>query len=184
VAVLSAVIAYCTMSLLMTATPLSMTIFCGYTDEESSLVVQWHVIGMFAPSFFTGWLIQRLGLINVMTLGGLLLGTAAGINISGITVPHFFVALFLLGIGWNFLFVGATTLLTETYRPEEKAKIQALNDFLVFGSVGTASFMAGVLFHAIGWANMNIVALPLVVVVLLALTWLRRIRPSRGLEIL
>lgn len=176
VALTGAMLGYGIMSLVMTATPLAMQV-CALPFSTSAFVIQWHVFAMFAPSFFTGALIRRFGVLNIMLWGALsYIGTVV-INLNGVTVSHFWAALFLLGIGWNFLFIGGTTLLTEVYRPEEKAKTQALNDFLVFTTVSLSSLSAGVLQYHYGWEAVNWGVTPLVGGILLAvvgLMWRRR----------
>lgn len=176
VALTGAMLGYGIMSLVMTATPLAMQV-CALPFSTSAFVIQWHVFAMFAPSFFTGALIRRFGVLNIMLWGALsYIGTVV-INLNGVTVNHFWTALFLLGIGWNFLFIGGTTLLTEAYRPEEKAKTQALNDFLVFTTVSLSSLSAGVLQYHYGWEAVNWGVTPLVGVILLTvvgLMWRRR----------
>jgi len=171
-AVASAMVGYGSMNFIMVATPLAMK---GYAHafSDTAFVIQWHVFGMFVPSFFTGHLIRRFGTTNIMLTGILLLGLCVWINFSGATVTHFWGALLLLGLGWNFLFVGATTLLTETYSPNEKAKSQALNDFLVFGTVTLTSFSSGAVQHALGWQAINMAVIPFLVLVLIANLWLR-----------
>jgi MFS family permease len=136
-------------------------------------VIQGHVLGMFAPSFVTGHLIARYGAINVMTAGAVLLAGAIATSLSGIEFMNFLVGMTLVGVGWNFLFIGGTTLLTETYRVEEKAKVQAFNDFTVFTVVTAASFSAGALQHQFGWEVVNIGVLPPILVVLAAVLWLK-----------
>lgn len=179
-AVASSMIAYGVMSLLMTATPLAMT-GCGFDDRAAGHVIQWHVVGMFAPSFVTGHLIARFGLYNVMITGALLLAACVGFALSGIDFVNFSVGLLLLGIGWNFLFIGATTMVTELHTPSERAKTQAANDFLVFGATATSSFLSGTLLHYFGWTTVNLVALPFIaaalfVTVLLAVQSIRATR--------
>jgi MFS family permease len=177
VAVLGGMISYGGMSLVMNATPLAM-IACGHHFEDSALVIQLHVAAMFLPAFWTGRIIERVGVLQVMISGAVLLLAAALIDLSGLTVVHFSVALMLLGLGWNFLFVGATTLVTTTYRPEEKARVQALNDFLVFGSVGTAALLAGIIHEAWGWNAVNLLLVPFAVVSFAACWWLRARQPA------
>lgn len=179
VAVLGGMISYGGMSLVMNATPLAM-IACDHRFEDSALVIQFHIIAMFLPAFWTGRVIDRFGVIQVMIAGGLLMIVAVLVALAGIALWNFWVSLVLVGLGWNFLFVGSTTLVTRTYRPEEKARVQAANDFLVFGSVGTAAFAAGVLHNAWGWEVVNLVLLPFVVVSLAACWWLRGV-PERKL---
>jgi MFS family permease len=173
VAVLSAMLAYGVMSLLMTATPLAM-MACGHTFDDSALVIQWHALGMFAPAFVTGHLIRRFGLATIMQTGAAVLLVGLAADLAGQAVVHFWVGLVLLGVGWNFLFVGATTLLTETYRPEEKAKVQALNDLCVFSVTALAAFSAGALQFHFGWDMVNYGVVPLVVLALVGSLWLRR----------
>lgn len=175
VAVLAAACGYGVMNLLMTATPLAMDI-CGLPFADTAFILQWHVIGMFAPSFFAGDLIKRFGVLNILLAGAALMFLCIGIALSGVTLAHFWWALALLGIGWNFLFIAGTTLLTETYRPEEKAKVQGTNDFLVLGVQGLTSLSSGVLITRDGWATLNSYALPIVAMTALAslLLWLHR----------
>jgi len=179
VAVLAAACGYGVMNLLMTATPLAMDI-CGLPFADTAFILQWHVIAMFAPSFFTGGLIKRFGVLNILIAGAALMFVCIGIALSGVTLMHFWWALVLLGIGWNFLFIGGTTLLTETYRPEEKAKVQGSNDFIVLGVQGLTSLSSGVLISSEGWTSLNTYALPVVAMTALAsmLLWLHR-RSSR-----
>ncbi len=172
VAVASAMVGYGVMNFIMIATPLAMKGY-GHAFSDTAFVIQWHVFGMFIPSFFTGHLIRRFGTSNIMLTGILLLGLCVWINFTGTTVTHFWSALVILGLGWNFLFVGATTLLTETYSPNEKAKAQALNDFIVFGTVTIISFSSGAVQHALGWQIINIAVIPFLVLVVIANLWLR-----------
>ncbi|MFY7961251.1 MAG: MFS transporter [Elsteraceae bacterium] len=172
VAAFGGMIAYGVMVLVMTATPLAMAA-CDYAFNDSAFVIQWHVLGMFAPAFFTGHLITRFGVLTVMQVGVVLLVGSIVASISGLSIPHFWVGLVLLGVGWNFLFVGATTLLTEAYLPEEKAKVQAINDFLVFGSSAAGSFAAGHLLHTIGWQAVNWGVAPLALMIMVGLIWLK-----------
>jgi MFS family permease len=171
VAALGGMFGYGIMALVMTATPLAMHDH-HYAFGDTAFVIEWHVLGMFAPSFFTGHLIRRFGVLQVMLAGGLLSAACVGINLTGTSLSHFWLALFLLGMGWNFLFIGATTLLTETYAPEEKAKTQALNDFLVYSMVTIAVLSAGTLQHRLGWQAVNYGVIPLIAVVVLAVAWL------------
>lgn len=165
-AVTAGVVAYAGMVMLMSVTPLAMTEFCGLTFTQATTVIQWHVLGMYVPAFFTGYLIQRHGVYPIMALGGVAMALCLVVSLLGQTVWHFGVAQTLLGVGWNFLFVGATTVLTETYRPEERAKTQALNEFLIFVVTGAMILVSGKLLNAIGWAAVNWGALPLVLIVL------------------
>ncbi len=171
VAVFGAVIGYGVMNLLMTATPLAMQM-CSLPFSDAAIVLEWHVIGMFAPSFFTGHLIRRFGVLNIMFVGALLMFGCVAFALRGNDLMHFLVALFALGVGWNFLFIGGTTLLTETYRPEEKNKVQGANDFLIFLTMATSSFSSGALVTSRGWEILNYGALPFLVMVTAAIVWL------------
>ena len=171
VAAIGGMLGYGIMALVMTATPLAMHDH-HYAFSDTAFVIEWHVLGMFAPSFFTGHLIRRFGVLQVMLVGGVLSAVCVGINLAGTSLSHFWLALFLLGMGWNFLFIGATTLLTEAYTPEEKAKTQALNDFLVFGTVTVAVLSAGSLQHHLGWRAVNYGVMPLIGATLTAVIWL------------
>ena len=171
VAVLTGMVAYGTMTLLMTVTPLAM-VACSHPFDSAAFVIQWHVLGMFAPSFFTGTLIGRFGVVNVMTCGVAILAACLAVDLSGTTVAQFWLGLFLLGLGWNFAYVGATTLLTQVYRPAERAKVQAANDFLVFGAMATGALSSGAFFNLVGWNALNMIAAPFVAVTLVALVWL------------
>lgn len=173
VAVTAAMLGYGVMSLVMTATPLAMHAH-AHSFSSTAFVIEWHVLGMFAPSFFTGHLIRRFGVANVMLTGALLNGLTVAINLAGTGEIHFWAALFLLGVGWNFLYVGGTTLLTQTYDEQEKAKVQALNDFLVFTTATSAILAAGVLQHLFGWRAVNLSVVPLIIAMLAAVIWLKR----------
>jgi MFS family permease len=175
VAVIAGMFGYGFMSLVMTATPLSMHAN-HYVFSDTAFVIQWHSLGMFAPSFFTGTLIRRFGVLRVMLTGVLLITSCVLTNLSGTTLAHYSVALAMLGIGWNFMFIGSTTLLTESYAPEEKARTQALNDFLVFTTVTIAVLSAGSLQHRLGWRAVNLGVLPLTLIPLAAIAWLMRAR--------
>jgi MFS family permease len=165
--------AYGTMSLLMTATPLAM-VACDLRFEDAAFVIQFHALGMYAPSFVTGHLIAGFGAVRVMLCGVALFVACAATALSGVALSHFWVALLLLGIGWNFLFVGSTTLLTSTYTPAEKAKTQAANDFLVFGTVAMSSFSSGVLLNRLGWSALATIVLGLAAIILVLLLLHRR----------
>jgi MFS family permease len=172
VAVLGGMLGYGVMILVMTATPLAMDGH-GHSFGSTAFVIQWHVFAMFAPSLVTGQLISRYGVLNVMLWGGALTAACVGINLLGHSVAHYWLALFLLGIGWNFLFVGATTLLTQAHRPEETAKTQGLNDLLVFSTVSVAALSAGMLQHHLGWEMVNLGVVPFIAVILVAIVWLK-----------
>ena len=161
------------MVLLMTATPLEMMHQHNHRFSDVAFVIQWHVLGMFVPSFFTGHLINRFGLTTVMLTGALLDLVCIAVNLHGTSVWHFSVGLVLLGLGWNFLFIGATTLLTDTYRSSERAKAQAFNDFFVFTSTTASALTAGALQHHLGWETVNLSVLPVLAVIMLALLWLQ-----------
>ncbi len=171
VAVLGALVGYGVMNLVMTATPLAMA-GCGFAFGPTAQVIQWHVVGMFLPSFFTGRLIERYGVLTIMNIGCVLLLACIAVNLHGITYAHFLVALIFLGIGWNFLFIGGTTLLTEAYTPSEKAKTQGINDFIVFTTVACTALSSGWLNFAFGWDVINEVAIPAVIAALVASSWL------------
>ena len=175
VAVLGGMVGYGVMSLVMTATPLAM-IGCGFAVDNAATVIQWHILAMFAPSFVTGSIIQRFGVLWVMLAGMVLLAACTAAALAGVELAHFWSALVALGLGWNFAFVGASTLLTETYRPSERAKVQGTNDFLVFGSVASASFSSGALLHFFGWNAVQVFALPFVAAATAAILWLIRQR--------
>lgn len=160
-AVLAAATGYGVMNLLMTATPLAMDI-CRLPFADTAFVLEWHVIGMFAPSFVTGDLIKRFGVLKIIGAGTLLMAGCIGIALAGVSLMHFWWALLLLGVGWNFLYLGGTALLTETYRPEEKALAQGSNDFMVFAVQGVSSLSAGLLISRQGWETLNALALPAV----------------------
>lgn len=171
-AVVCGMAAFGTMSFIMGASPLAI-VACGLPHTEAHWVIFLHVMGMFVPSFFTGNLISRFGVVNMMAAGVVvfLLGVAAGL--AGITEWHFRIALTLNGIGWNFLFIGATTLVTTCYRPSERGKTQALNDFLVFGTTAASSFLAGFLQERLGWAPLNWFPVALLATAILAVAWLK-----------
>ena len=165
VACSASVVSYGLMSFLMTAAPMAM-VGCGHTIGEAALGIQWHVLAMFAPSFFTGRLIARYGNRTITSLGLAMIGGAAVLALLGLDIFNFWAALVLLGVGWNFGFIGATSMLTECYRPAERTKVQALNDFLMFGTMAIASFGSGQLLHTLGWNAINIGVLPLIPLVL------------------
>ena len=181
IAVISGMLGYATMTLVMTATPLAMQ-HHQHVYSDTAFVIQWHVLGMFAPSFFTGHLIKRFGLLTVMFSGTILGFACVFINLLGSSINHFWFALILLGISWNFLFIGATTLLTETYNESEKFKTQALNDFIVFSVVAFASLSAGILHHNLGWQFVNYMAIPSLAIILLSLFWLYKVNQITNIE--
>ncbi|MCG8490492.1 MAG: MFS transporter [Sneathiellales bacterium] len=158
-AALSAMIGYAAMSFIMTATPLAI-VGCGLTEDDSFNVISWHVVAMFGPSFFTGSLINRYGDFKIIFVGAALGLACIAVALSGLAIANFWIALVLLGVSWNFMFIGGTTLLTKTYRPSETAKVQGVNDFLVFGTVAMASLSAGILQQKFGWDIVNISMIP------------------------
>lgn len=170
VAVGCATMAYALMSFVMTAAPLAMVLH-HHSRDSAVLAIQWHVLAMYCPSFFTGRLIERFGAERIVAIGLVLLMACAGVALTGTAVGHFWLALVLLGIGWNFGFIGGTALVTQTYRPEEKEKVQALNDFLIFGVVAIASFSSGETLLLGGWNVVNIIVLPFAGAALGALAW-------------
>jgi predicted MFS family arabinose efflux permease len=178
VAVSAAALGYGIMSLLMSATPLAMDM-CGLSFSDAAFVLQWHVVGMFAPSFVTGSLIKRFGVLNILLAGVTLMLGCVAIAVQGASLQHFFWSLLALGLGWNFLYVGGTTLLTETYAPAEKAKTQGLNDLLVNVAMIAASLTSGVVVTGAGWTALNHIALPLLVLIALA-TLALRLRSARA----
>ena len=170
-AVAAGALGYGVMNLLMAATPIAMA-RCGLPFSDAALVLEWHVLGMFVPSFFTGHLIKRFGALPIMAVGVLLNLVCIGVALSGVELMQFLVALFTLGVGWNFLFVGGSTLLTQAYRPEEKIKTQGAMDFCVFTTMAVTSFASGALVTTRGWDWLNYGSLPVVLLIALALLWL------------
>jgi len=171
VAVVCAMVSYGIMNLVMTATPIAM-VASNFGVDDAAFVIQWHVVAMFGPSFFTGNLIHRFGAQRVILAGLLLLAGSGTVALSGIQIGHFSFALILLGLGWNFGYVGGTALVTETYFPAERAKVQAANDFMVFGTVALASLSSGVLLQFFGWASVNLALFPFVGIALVLIAWL------------
>jgi len=170
VAVLAGAIGYGVMNFLMTSTPIAMQI-CGHAYGDAAFVISSHVIGMFAPSFVTGPLIRRIGALPVMFAGVLLNFVAIGIALSGIAVAHFWWSLVILGVGWNFLYISGTTLLTTTYRPEERARAQGTNEQAIFIMMAISSLSSGLTVTAGGWERVNLLALPAVATIGIALIW-------------
>jgi len=180
VALLCGMVSYGVMNLLMTATPLAMDV-SAHPFSETAFVIQWHIVGMFAPSFVTGNLINRLGVMTVLLAGVALNIVCVAIALAGVDVMHFWLALVLLGIGWNFMFVGATALLTESHTPAERAKVQGVNESAIFITMMVSSLASGALFTIQGWQAMNRWAVPVLLlagVAVLWLTWTRR-HPAR-----
>jgi MFS family permease len=171
VAVLSAALSYGVMNFLMTSTPIAMRV-CGHPYGDAAFVISSHVVAMFAPSFVTGGLIKRFGTIPVMLAGAVLNVLCIGVALAGVEVANFWWALVLLGVGWNFLYIGATTLLTETYRPEERAKAQGANELAIFTMMVLSSFSSGMIVINAGWEKVNYAAAPLIAIVIMALGFL------------
>lgn len=179
-AVLCAMVSYALMNLVMTSAPLAMRM-CGLELSDANWGIQWHVVAMFLPSFWTGSLIQRFGAGRIVAAGLVLIAAAAAVGLMGITVWHFWIGLIVLGVGWNFGFVGASSMVIETHRPEERTRVQAFNDFLVFGTMAVASFSSGQILARSGWDLVNWVAFPPIAAALLALLLsgaLRRAKPA------
>jgi predicted MFS family arabinose efflux permease len=170
VAVACGVAAYSMMNLVMTSAPLAM-VMCNHSVTDATLGLQWHVLGMYAPSFVTGALISRFGLERITGAGLALIIVAAVIGIAEISLWHFWIGLALLGVGWNFAFIGATTMVTQCHRPNERNKVQAFNDFLVFGSMALGSFSSGALLVSFGWTTVNEVVFPVVLAATALLVW-------------
>ena len=172
-AALTGMVGYTVMNLLMTSTPLAMQRH-GFSFPDSTLVIEWHVLGMFVPSFFTGYLIRRFGFTNMIIAGCALMLVCIGINVHGVTHAHFMIALLLLGVGWNFMFITATRLVSETYTLAEKGKTQASNEFLIFSMVTLSALASGWLESSVGWQRLNILVIPLLVLTLLIVFALRK----------
>ena len=171
VAALSGMVGYGVMNLLMTATPLAM-VACQHPFSDAAFVIQWHIVAMFAPSFVTGTLIQRFGLMTVMIAGVVLNIACVAVALAGVDVMNFWLAMVLLGMGWNFMYVGATALLTECHAPAERAKVQGVNDAAIFLTMVVSSASSGALFTYQGWQTMNIVAVPFLLLAGAAMVWL------------
>ena len=170
IAVFSAAIGYGVMNFLMTSTPIAMQV-CGHPYGDAAFVISSHVVAMFAPSFITGRLIRAFGVLPMMLFGALLNLICIGVALAGIAVANFWWSMVLLGVGWNFLYIGGTTLLTETYRPEERAKAQGANDQAIFIMMAISSFTSGMTVTTAGWERVNLMALPLIGAVAVALLW-------------
>ncbi|MCO5146475.1 MAG: MFS transporter [Aquamicrobium sp.] len=169
-AVAAGVVSYGLMSFVMTAAPMAM-VGCGFTVGEAAFGIQWHVLAMFAPSFFTGNLIARFGKEQITAFGLVLIAASGVVALAGLDLGNFFVSLILLGFGWNFGFIGATAMITDCHTPEERGKVQGANDFIVFGTVAVASFSSGSLFTSTGWDAINWMIFPIVGAVLAPLVW-------------
>jgi MFS family permease len=174
VAVLGGATAYGVMTFIMTATPLAMHIHDGFNIEETAQVIRSHVLGMYVPSLIAGNLIQRFGVVRIMTVGAFALLCACMVGLQGQTYMHYWYALVLLGIGWNFLYVGGTTMVTLTYDISERFRAQAVNEFCVFGTSAAASLLAGTIIHLYGWFTLIVVPLPLLAVTTIGLFLVRK----------
>ncbi|TJW82517.1 MAG: MFS transporter, partial [Mesorhizobium sp.] len=163
-----AVGSYALMSFVMTGAPLAM-VGCGLSTDDATLGISWHVMAMFGPSFFTGSLIHRFGAERIVAVGLVLLIGCAVVALSGLALWQFWTALILLGLGWNFSFIGATAMVAASYHPSEKGKVQGFHDFALFGSVAFASLMSGAIYNAWGWTMLNWVVFPVVALCFLAL---------------
>ncbi len=173
-AVLAGIVGQGTMTYVMTATPISMNVTEGFSILTTSEVIRWHVIAMYLPSLATPWLVGKLGLPRMMFLGVVAMGSTLAIGLAGQHLMHYWFALVLLGIGWNFLFVAGTTMLVQSYQSNERFKAQALNDFSVFATSAMASLMAGSVLHLLGWTSLLFSAIPALIVMLGTLFWLTR----------
>lgn len=169
VPMIASAVSYALMVLVMVAAPLAMVFVCGHTTEAAAFAIQWHIVAMYAPSFITGTVIKRIGAEVTAAIGLLLIIISAGINLHGITTIHFDISMVLLGIGWNFGFIASTSMLSEAYRPEEAARVQGLNEQVVFGVMAIASIGSGLLLQTIGWQSINILAIPVATLGILAL---------------
>lgn len=159
------------MVMVMVAAPLAMVTVCGHSNTDAAYAIQWHIVAMFAPSFITGSVIHRIGAHLTASIGLLLIIAAAAVNLTGTEVYHFVISLILLGVGWNFGFIASTALLSTAYRPEEAAKVQGLNEQIVFGAMALASILSGVLLNSIGWQSINVLVIPIATLAILALGW-------------
>lgn len=166
---------YALMSFVMTGAPLAM-VGCGFTTDDATLGISWHVMAMFAPSFFTGSLIQRFGAARIVATGLALLVACGLVALSGIQLWHFWTALILLGLGWNFGFIGSTAMVAETYKPSERARVLGFHDTVLFGSVAVGSFMSGLVYNAFGWSMLNWIIFPVVALCLAALALIVALR--------
>jgi len=172
VAAMSSTIGYAVMNMLMTSTPLAMKV-CGFAFADSATVIQWHIVGMFLPSFFTGHLIKRFGVTTIIAVGAVLQAGAVALALSGVDFHNFIGGLIFLGLGWNFMFIGGSTLLTSAYNEEERAKTQAAHDFMVFTLVAISAFASGALHELIGWTAVNLISAVPVAIAFLAVIWYR-----------
>lgn len=171
VPIISGMASYGLMTFVMVAAPLAMVVVCGHSKDAATTAIQWHIISMFAPSFFTGAIIARIGARSTTIIGLTLILGCALIALNGTSIWHFDLALVLLGVGWNFGFIGSTTLLAAGYRPEDAAKVQALNEQLVFGVMAIASISSGLLLQNLGWQSINVLAIPIATAAIALLAW-------------
>lgn len=168
---ITAALTYALMTLIMVAAPLAMVHLCGHAPADAAGAIQWHVVAMFAPSFVTGSIIRRIGAPLVTAIGLMLIILCAAVALNGITVAHFTLTLVLLGLGWNFGFIGSTSMLTDAYRPEEAGRVQAINEQVVFGASALASLGSGILLQLVGWDSINVLAMPVATLAILLLAW-------------
>jgi len=173
IAVLGGLAGYGVMTFIMTATPLSMHIHGEFSLVETSKVIRAHVLGMYVPSLFTGHLIKRFGIVRIMSAGAIALVFACFVGLQGQTYMHYWYALVLLGVGWNFLYIGSTTMVTLTYTLSERFQAQAVNEFSVFGTSAAGSLLAGVIIHMQGWYTLILIPLPVLIITLMGLLWVR-----------
>ncbi len=171
IAVLCGVVSYSVMSFMMTASPLAM-VGMGHSHSQAALGIQWHIVAMYFPSFFAGNLIVRFGQVKIVVAGMIFLTGASIVGLSGITIAHFWISLIFLGIGWNFGYIGATSMLTDCYRASEKNKVQGLNDFMIFGLNAAASLSAGIIYFHYGWGAISALVLPAIGICLMSLAWI------------
>ncbi|MFN3614398.1 MAG: MFS transporter, partial [Rubrimonas sp.] len=181
VAMICAMVSYALMNMVMTSSPLAI-VACGFDPDDAAGVVQAHVLAMFAPSFFTGALIARFGPERIIALGLLMLAGCGAVALTGVNIEQFYAALILLGLGWNFGFIGATAMLSAAHAPEERARVQGLNDFLVFGLVAVASFSSGALIDGLGWEAVNLAMIPFLTLAGAALIWLAIVGRRRAAD--
>jgi len=174
VAVLGGTVGYGLMTLVMTATPLSMHVIGDFSLQQTSGVISAHVLSMYLPSLVSGFLIERFGVSRLMFAGALILLVTSIVGLQGQTLMHYWWALVMLGVGWNFLYVGGTTMLTYTYSMEERFRAQAVNEFLVFGISAIASLLAGTVMHYFGWFKLMLIPIPILILICLALLFVRR----------
>lgn len=179
-AVAAGVVSFGLMTFIMTAAPLAM-VGMGHSVEHAALGIQWHVLAMFAPSFVTGPLMSRFGKERITAIGLVIIAASALVALAGVDIMHFWLSLILLGLGWNFGFLGATAMVTDCHTPEERSRAQGMNDFIVFGTVALASFSSGALLNSSGWAMLNQIVLPIVAIILVPLLW--RIRRGEELRV-